>query len=198
MEQIQIQSFGFSELYEWFEPQPNALGKFVTFSSDAPNKIVLFGKNANDFCLGITTINSTLDSDNPKEWHSKYKKNHLGDLFLEKERLAVGTKVYDENMEMSFIRTYPWEHLIPIVANEFDSSKNYVNRVNRQEWIRVNIAGKAIVIDNGTCKPGSFCTPYVGEDTTLFGTAVPATSDNMNKFYVLERISDTTILILNK
>lgn len=198
MEQIQIQSFGFSEMYEWKELQENPLGKFVTFSSEVPNKIVPFGKNEDDYCLGITTINSVVDSDDPKEYHNKYKKNHLGDLYLEKERLAVGTKVYDENMELSFIRTYPWEHLIPIVDNEFDESKKYVSRSNRKEWVRVNIGGKAIVIDNGKCVSGSFCTPYVGEDTTLFGTAVPATTESKNKFYVLERISDKTILVLNK
>ena len=154
MDQIQIQSFGFSELYEWVETPAEILGRFVTFSKETPDKITLFGANANDICLGVTTINSTVDSDNPAEWHNKYKKNEFGDLFLENERLAVGSKVYDENLELSFIRTYPWEHLIRIENEEYDNTKQFVPRTNRKEWVRVNLMGKCIVADNGKCEPG--------------------------------------------
>lgn len=198
MEQIRIQPFGYSELYEWAVIPEEKLGKFVTFSSNEPNKIVSFGKNETDICLGVTTINSIIDSNNPDEWHGKYKKNEYGDFYLVKERLAVGTKVYDENAEMSFIRTYPWEHLIKITTNEYDETKEYIPRLNRKEWIRVNLMGKCIVSDNGKCKPGEYCTPYVGKIKQHQGTAIPATDTSVHKFYVLERISENTILILNK
>ena len=198
MEQIQIQSFGFSELYEWVELPNDFLGRFVTFSKETPDKITLFGANPNDVCLGVTTVNSTIDSDNPTEWHNKYKKNEFGDLFLENERLAVGTKVYDENLELSFIRTYPWEHLIRIETEEYDNTKKFIPRTGRREWIRVNLMGKCIVVDNGECVPGQYCTPYIGKLKSKQGTAIPATTDSVHKFYVLSRISDNTILILNK
>lgn len=198
MEHLQVQSFGYSELYEWAEIPNVVLGKFVTFSKNNPNKIVLFGKNANDICLGITTINSTIDSNNPLEWPGKYKKDQYGDYILTKERLAVGTKVYDENAELSFIRTYPWEHLIQIENEDYDNTQTYVPRIGRNEWVRVNLLGQCVVSDNGECKPGEYCTPYVGKTTSKQGIAVPATDNSIHKFYVLERLTQDTILILNK
>lgn len=198
MEHIQIQPIGFSEMYEWSNIPENKVGRFVTFSKTEPNKIELFGKNEDDICLGVTTVNSIIDSNNFHHWHNKFRKNEFGDYYLEKERLAVGSKVYDENLELSFIRTYPWEHFIQVLTPEFDESKQYILRCNRNEWIRVNLLGKCIVTDNGSCTPGTYCTPYVGNDETLAGTAVPVTETSKHKFYVLERISDTTIAILNK
>lgn len=198
MEQIHLQPFGYSELYEWENIPEEKIARFVTFSKDTPNKIILFGENENDICVGVSTINSVIDSDITNVWHGKYKKNEYGDYYLEKERLAVGTKVYDENLELSFIRTYPWEHFIQIESDEYDSTKEYISRGNRNEWVRVNLIGKCIVKDNGTCTPGEYCAPYVGKLKDLMGTAVPAVESNVHKFYVLERISENTILILNK
>lgn len=198
MEQIHLQPFGYSELYEWESIPEEKIARFVTFSKDAPNKITLFGENKNDICVGVSTINSVIDSDITNEWHGKYKKNEYGDYYLEKERLAVGTKVYDENLELSFIRTYPWEHFIQIESDKYDSTKEYISRGNRNEWVRVNLIGKCIVKDNGTCTPGEYCTPYVGKIKDLMGTAVPVVESSVHTFYVLERISENTILILNK
>ena len=119
-------------------------------------------------------------------------------MYLRKEKLAVGQKVYDQILEMNYIRTSPWEHYIPIPNKQYDSSKNYVKRTNRPEWVRVTLIGKAIVEDNGECKAGEFCTPYTGKVKTLRGTVVPAQADSKHKYYVLERLSEKTILVLNK
>ena len=39
---------------------------------------------------------------------------------------------------------------------------------------------------------------YIGKVKSKQGTAMPATEDSVHKFYVLSRISENTILILNK
>lgn len=200
-ESISIQSFGYSEMYEWMElPEENArLARFVTFSEKDPNRIELFGKKDSGMLLGITTINSTIDSDDPKEWKYKYMVTETGDCVLQRERLAVATKQYDENLEMAFIRTYPWEHLIKVENKLYDPSKEYVPRSSRGEWARVNLMGKAIVKDNGKCKGGEYCKPYVGKIKDRMGTAVPSKSiTDKNRFYVLGRINENMILIVNK
>ena len=57
---------------------------------------------------------------------------------------------------------------------------------------------KAIVKDNGECKPGEYCKPNFSDINDEAGIAVPATINDENSFYVLKRISDTTIMILIK
>ena len=124
-DEIKIQDFGYSEMYEWNEipDDDSKLARFVTFSKNDPSKIELYGDNENDYVLGISTINSVVDSDNPDEWKYKYMVTDTGDILLKKERLAVGVKEYDENLEIAFIHTYPWEHFIKIENKMFDKTK---------------------------------------------------------------------------
>jgi hypothetical protein len=194
-----IQTFGFSEMYEWADPSKSKLGIFVTFDKEIPNRILPFGENNNTDVLGVSTINSVIESDNPKHWKFSYMCNEVGDIYLKKEKLAVGQKIYDQVLELNYIQTRPWEHLIPIENKYLDKNLKYIPRTNRQEWVRVNILGKVVVRDNGECKPGEYCQPYNGKLIEDFGIAVPASEDNpLKKFYVLERLSEKTILILNK
>lgn len=198
MDNSLINKIGFSEMYEWVNVPPtgNKLGRFVQFDENETDKIRLaIDENR---ILGVTTINSVSDSNNPEEWHYKYAQNEYGDRYLKKEKLAVGNKVYDQFEEMSYIHTRPWEHLIPIENEEFDKNMRYVPRTDRPEWIRVNLLGKVIVYDNGECTPGQYCKPYTGKNMKKCGQAIPATEDDKVKYYVLSRYSDTTILILNK
>lgn len=194
-----IQKFGFSEMYEWVETPDSSmrLGRFVQFDETKANKIVLAGTNNNPV-VGVTTVNSAIDSDDPKQWKYAYMCNEYGDLYLRKEKLAVGQKIYDQYLEMNYIKTQPWEHFIPIPNQHWRQGQNYTKRSVRQEWAKVNMLGKVIVKDDGKCIPGKYCMPYQGKLKQLFGTAVEATEDATTKYYVLERISENTILILNK
>jgi len=195
-----IQEFGYTEMYEWAVVPNNEarLGRFVTFDKEKHNMIV--PAHNNDFILGVTTVCATDTSDDPEEWKFSYLCNEYGDLYLKKERLAVGTKQYDQFNEMNYIRTYPWEHYIKIENKYLEKDKKYVKRSKRVEWIRVNLVGKTIVKDNGECKPGQFCTVYSGKLKENWGTAVPydEKKSKNKKFYVLDRLSENTILILNK
>lgn len=199
MKENNIQGFGYAEMYEWSEvpDHKNRLGKFVTFDKKNP-KMITFAHN-DDEILGVSTVCAEVTSDDPDEWKYAYICNEFGDLYLKKERLAVGAKQYDQYMEMNYIKTYPWEHYIKIENKYYDKEKKYAKRSNRAEWVRVNLIGKTIVKDNGKCTPGSYCTVYSGKIKDLFGTAVPFTAKSKNKkFYVIDRLSENTILILNK
>ena len=58
--------------------------------------------------------------------------------------------------------------------------------------------GKVIVVDNGKCKPGEYCVPQFSEITEKAGVAVPGNKDDKNSYYVLNRVSPNTIMILIK
>jgi len=194
-----IQKFGYAEMYEWeqVDEKNRNLGRFVTFSKNQPEKIVTINK-ADQPVLGVTTVNAAVESDNPDEWRFKNLCNEYGDLYLQKERLAVGEKVYDQLNEMNYIKTRPWEHFITIDNKYYNKDAKYLKRTQRFEWVRVNLMGKCIVFDDGKCNPGEYCTPYTGKLKEKFGMAVPATEKSKNKYYVLERLSQTTILIYFK
>lgn len=198
-----MNKFGYSEMYEWAEGAPvmqdndSFFGRFVQFDPKSPDKVVLPKDNL-DNLVGITTINSVEDSDDPTWWNSAYLQNEYGDIYLTKETLAVGNKEYDQLNEISYIHTMPWSHYIPIPTKEYQQGKQYVPRSQRPEWIRVNLLGKAIVKDNGKCKPGQWCTPIASPLTDQAGTVKPCGKTGKLKYYVLERVSDHTVLILNK
>lgn len=195
MENDFIQKFGYTEMYEWADPAnvEKRLGIFVQFDRDQPEKIRPY---ENGELVGVSTINSLSISDNPDKWKHANICNEVGDLYLRKEKLAVGQKVYDEVLEFNYIMTRPWEHFIAIENEKYDSSKKYVPRTGRIEWVKVNLIGKCVVRDDGSCVPGQFCKPYDGKLKIKFGTAVPATKGEHNSFYVLQRLTDKTILIL--
>lgn len=194
-----IQSFGYSEMYEW-QCVPHGtprFGRFVQFDEHYPNMIKLY--TGADYILGVTSANSTIDSDNPEEWHDKFYANEYGDLYLRKEKLAVGEKKYDQIKEISYIETRPWTHYIPIENSDFDSKKEYIKRSMRSEWVRVNLLGKCIVEDNGKCVPGQYCKPFASKFKDEAGIAVPSEDENdKHRYYILSRISKNTIMIVNK
>lgn len=198
---IVIQDFGYSEMYEWADPSivtPGGMfGLFVTFDENNPSKIKLYGNLKSEPILGITTINAAVTSDDPNEWKYRYMTTETGDILLQKEKLAVGQKVYDEQNELAFIQTRPWEHYIKIQNKAFEN-KEYTKRSNRFEWIRVSLLGKTFVKDDGTLQPGDYCTPYTGKIKDMWGKAVKASDKSKNKYYVLSRISDNVIMILYK
>lgn len=194
-----LQKFGFCEMYEWANVPEERLGLFVTFDREKPNKIVPFGETKDGKVLGVTSINSVIDSDNPGVWKYAYLCNEYGDPYLKKEKLAVGQKVYDQVLEFNYIQTRPWEHYIPIENKFFNKELKYIPRTSRVEWSRVTLMGKAIVKDNGNCVPGQYCSPYTGKLKKNFGMAVPTSESTAEeKYYVLDRISKNTILILVK
>jgi len=192
-----LKKMGYAELYEFANPEENKLGRFVGFDNDNPGKICLFKPNSNNI-IGVTTVNSVEISDYYTEWPNKFLCNEFGDTYMKHENLAVGIKQYDEVNERPFIMTAKSYKYVPLLNEKYDPSKEYVQRLGRPEWNRVTLCGKAIVIDNGKCTPGKMCMPYNGKDENLFGTAIPATAKAKYSYYVIERFSEKSIIILVK
>ena len=190
-----INSVGYSEMYEWYNvPLKKALGRFVQFSKEDPEKIEYY--NGKGPLLGITTIQSTITSDDPEEWRYAYMCSEVGDRFLKKEHIAVGTKQYDQLLELSYIKTSPYEYLNTIPSQQYNKNIKYTKRSNRSEWVRVNLLGKVIVEDDGTSKPGDFCQPLIGEFNEENGKATKY-KDGIYRYYVLRRLTENTIEIIN-
>jgi trimeric autotransporter adhesin len=194
-----INPVGFSEMYEWSEiPFESPFGLFVKFDHRKgrhPNRIVPTN-DATDV-IGITTVQSVDTSDNPDKWKYAYLCNEVGDKYLQKETLAVGTKQYDQFNEISYIKTSPYEHFIQVPTQNYRPDVEYVPRTKRKEWVRVNLLGKVIVRDDGTCEAGQYCQPYIGKEKKKYGTATISDDSLGWKFYVTQRITENTIEILN-
>ena len=192
-----MNEFGYSEMYEWselFKYDIVPYGRFVTFDNNDPGKIKL--GNLGDYIIGVTTINTVCTSDNPEEWQGKYLCNEYGDCFLQENNIAVAQNKFDDKLEMRYIATVKDKEIIPVINDEYDSSKEYKKRTDRPEWIRVNLLGKCIVEDNGECQPGKFCT--VGENGIAYPTDTSYGMPYVNKWYVLARLTEKTIMIFFK
>ena len=173
-------------MYEWselFKYDIVPLGRFVTFAENEIGKIRL-AKLSDRYIVGVTTINTVCSSDCPLEWPGKYACNEYGDILI-KER-----DKNDNTSPENFINGIP---VVPVINPMYDDTKMYQSRTDRVEWINVNLIGKCIVEDNGECVPNGYCT-YGNE-----GIARPCTEAfPLSKYYVIDRISDHTILILLK
>ena len=184
-----VQPFGYTEMYEWVRVPKEKFGMFVQFSKRYPNRIEPFHDSKDGILCGVSSICSVIESDNPKQWKYAYMCNSVGDVYVQKETLAVGIKVYDQEKEMSYITTKPWSHHVQIPNPHFVKDRKYLPRTSRSEWVRVTFLGKAIVKDDGSCVAGQFCTPSDN------GLATTATSTSKYKFYVLERLTKESVMI---
>lgn len=190
--------FGYCEMYEWAKiPKiPSLFGRIVQFDKTYTHTIKLAENTEN--IVGITTINSTIDSDSYPYWPNMFLYNEYGDIYITNANVALAKTEYDDVNEISYIKTYKQETYDPIVNENYDSNKQYIPRQNRKEWIRVCLLGKCIVEDDGNCKAGEYCTLYFGNDESKFGTVVPAKESDKFKLYVQYRVSEKTILVFNK
>ena len=189
--------FGYSEMYEWSELFDYSIvpcGRFVAFDNNSQGKIRL--GHTSDYIIGVTTINTVCTSDDPDEWNGKYLSKEYGDILLQEKNVINTKEHYDDKEEFSYITTYNDTEIVPIINDDYKKELEYSKRSNRQEWISVNILGKCIVEDDGSCMPGKFCT--VGENGIAKLTDTSHGMPYVNKWYVIARISDHTILIFFK
>ena len=189
--------FGYSEMFEWDEPINSNFPyhcKLVQFSEKNPSKVIRARSIKN--IVGISTINCGYKASNPSEWPFKYIVNEFGDLYLKRRDIGEAIKKYDPINEMSYLQTSKKSIIVPVNNPSYKSDEKYLKRQGRPEWCTVNILGKVIVEDNGECIPGQYCTLYKGENDRMIGTVIPANNDDKFKLYVLNRISDHTIIVL--
>ena len=194
-----INNFGYAEMYEWHKMPENtakSFGRLVQFNKELPFTIE-FATDPNKI-IGVSSINSSYISDDPDNWQYKYIFNEYGDIFFEQTNIACAVKEYDEQEELSYIKTFKEDVVKPVINENYDDSKRYIKRSQRPDWAKIILIGKAIVEDNGECVDGGYCTLYQGDDPEKIGTVVPAKDTDEYKLYVMNRVSDKTILVLFK
>ena len=124
MNQIEnlIQKFGYTEMYEWSNVSNKKLGLFVQFDKRNPNKIQPY--TGDGVLVGVSTVCSVIESDNPDNWRFAYMANEVGDLYLKKETLAVGIKEYDQNGQPIYPEVYSkfWDNI--------KAGKNFYDNLN--------------------------------------------------------------------
>ena len=77
----------------------------------------------------------------------------------------------------------------PVLNPDYDPEKKYIPREQRPEWAAVGLVGRLIVIDDGSCKTGGYCTAKNG---------IAACSKSATRARVLKRIDDTHVEVLVK
>lgn len=172
----------FAEMFEWSDGNPeneDRRGLFVALDGE---KIKL--ADSEDDYIGIVSgTPAFVGNSASEEWHDKY----LTDVFG--TRLSQEVEIPAEVDEVTGDILAPARTITRFIVNpDYDSSKPYVMRENRQEWDTVGLCGQIVAVDDGTCFAGGYCKP----SNNGIGTA----SDT--GYRVMKRIDSTHIKVLVK
>ena len=181
----------YAEYFEWLDENTeneDRIGLIVALDGE---KIKL--ANSNDEILGIISGTAAVLGDNYEcEWNGKYLTDDFGRVQYEEVEEFYDVVIgFDEETNEPIIEKQSlgfFKH--PILNQNYDLSKEYINRADRQEWATVGMLGKLYVRDDGTCKVNEYAT--VGEN----GVAT-ASSENTN-MRVLSRVNKDVIRVLLK
>ncbi|ONG97836.1 hypothetical protein BKK39_12000 [Bacillus cereus] len=140
----------YAEMFETVDKNPIDVGYFVTLDGDKIRKA-----NANDnYILGVVSANPAMIADaSDLRWHNLFVTDEWGRTQYHE---VVVPEIKDDNgrvIHPSFTKSEP------ILNPEWDSSQEYIPRLQRPEWVPVGLVGKLLVRDDGTCKPKEYCRP---------------------------------------
>lgn len=171
----------FAELFEWDDGNPNdedRRGLFVSLNND---KIKL--ANGDDDYIGIISgAQAFIGNSASEEWQGKYLKDIFGAKLM--QRVEIPEMKDEKTGEI-----VPQHTVTQYILNpDYNPNEEYIMRENRKEWGIVGLLGQVVVIDDGTCKVGSYCKP----STNGIGTA----SDS--GYRVMKRIDENHIKVLVK
>ena len=186
-----VHKFGVCEMYEVRSDLIGSLphGTPVQLSETEPGKIEPY---VGGFLIGFIAINGEYISDDPEEHPLKWCANGVGDPYMERKDIVRGKKIYDTVSEMTIMTTVKDVEYTPIKHPDYDDSVVYMPRSMRSEWKQVNILGKCYVLcDDNKVQAGDFIT------VSDKGTVKKATTKDVLRYPVLQRIDDNTILIFN-
>lgn len=195
----------YSELFEWIDGNINnedRRGYFVTLDGDK----IRIANSEDDYILGIVSATPSVlgDSYFGSNWHGKYLTDIFGTIitetihveekpicikeeYIDKRVLEDGTvKEYIEPAQYEIIPAH--DETIPVINPDYDPEREYIDRLNRQEWTPIGMMGKLVVIDDGTCKVNGYCK--------VSSNGIATNSEN--GYRVMSRLDDTHIRILFK
>ena len=169
----------FAEMFETAEEDGIDVGYFVAFNGES-DKIRKATSNDN-FILGITSAAPALLAGAAElNWSKKYITDEWGRVqYHEVTAPAVtdkeGNIIVPERTESQ-----------PVLNPEWQSTREYIPRLKRPEWVAVGLLGQLPVRDDGTCKAGSFCKPNDEGIATASSTG----------YRVIKRTSENQVLVI--
>ncbi|MET7021574.1 peptidase G2 autoproteolytic cleavage domain-containing protein [Bacillus mycoides] len=142
----------YAEMFETVDGNSIDVGYFVTLDGDG-DKIRKANVN-DDYILGVVSATPAMIADSSDlRWHNLFVKDEWGRT--QYHEVIVPEKKDDDGkvIHPSFTK------LEPILNPEWDSSQEYIPRLQRPEWVPVGLVGKLLVRDDGTCQPKKYCKP---------------------------------------
>lgn len=172
----------FAEMFEWSDgniENDDRRGFFVTITEEGKIRIA----NADDYVDGVVSAKPTVIGDSADmTWRGKYVTDVFGTRLTEEVEIKAEEKLDDGTV-------IPAEYETRFIINpDYNEELDYVPRRDRPEWAAIGLLGKVIVIDDGTCQPGGFCTNADG--------GIATKSDTRTAWRVLERLDANHIKIL--
>ena len=178
----------YAEYAEWADGNKNnedRRGYFVTFDEEKPTMIRK--ANAGEYILGIVSGNPCIIGNGDEDWRGRYILDEFGSFIMETEEAKRERKdeatgeVTTETITITKYKENP----------NYDSSKEYIPRAERQEWAAVGWIGVLSVYDDGTCKVGDYCKVADGGIATMSERGV-------DTYRVIERVTDNIVKVAVK
>ena len=187
----------YAEFFEWEDANPNnedRVGKFVTTNGE---KISIATSNEG-YILGIVSGQPfVLGNGDCDTWNKMYLRDDFGRTITEpapKIKLQTNDKtgeitekqIIDENGNLVYEGTRP--KLNP----DYDSSKPYISRFERQEWSPIGMLGVLSVWQDGSLEVNGYCC------CNSEGIATSCGEDTKNSYRVVKIISDSVARVILK
>lgn len=163
-----VQSAGadYAEYFEWVDNNPDSVDRIGLAVSFVGDKVTL----ANGHIDGIVSANGSMVGNAHEIVHHSY---HVRDVY---------GRVQTETIEDSDGHT----HIVPLISDNYDPSKQYVPRSRRSEWATVGLLGRIVSLQDGSLAFGDYCAADEG---------VLVKSDNTTNVRVMRVIDDKHVLV---
>nr|WP_257143799.1 peptidase G2 autoproteolytic cleavage domain-containing protein [Bacillus cereus] len=138
----------YAEMFETIDGNSIDVGYFVTLEGDKIRK----ARANDDYILGVVSATPAMIADaSDLRWHNLFVRDEWGRTQYHE---VVVPEIKDEKgkvIQPAFTKTEP------VLNPEWDSSQEYISRLQRPEWIPVGLVGKLLVRDDGTCQVDGYC-----------------------------------------
>ena len=181
----------YAEYFEWSDGNPNnedRVGYFVTFDNDNPEKIKL-ANSSDDYILGIVSGMPSIIGNGDEDWKKRYILDDFGRYIKEEFEYEIEepTEELDEEGNIIFNTVKKtgtkWKE-----NPDYDNTKEYTPRDQRQEWSAIGMLGVLSVYDDGTCEVNGFCKVSNG--------GIATKSEDKNDYRVISRLKDNIVRVV--
>ena len=181
----------YAEYFEWSDGNPNnedRVGYFVTFDNDNPEKIKL-ANSSDNYILGIVSGMPSIIGNGDEDWKKRYILDDFGRYIKEEFEYEIEepTEELDEEGNIIFNTVKKtgtkWKE-----NPDYDNTKEYTPRDQRQEWSAIGMLGVLSVYDDGTCEVNGFCKVSDG--------GIATKSEDKNDYRVISRLKDNIVRVI--